>query len=938
MPGVVHLLKTSKAVAILGSSGYNEKNLIDGVVAEIHDQVKVIESPVFGTIFDLTIDGSKPYDPPLPDMQPPTDMNATSLILHSSGSTSYPKQIPLSHLIILMWARVPYYSGQDICGKRMAIQSAPPFHAMGFGHVLAYPAASGCNIATFEPQEPPIMPNPDNVLQAYRQTQIDIIITPPSNVVEWSKDPDAVKYLATVEFVRSTSGPTPSPVGDFLVSKGVRLLNGWGSTELGVMSSTYPNEPYGADWEYIEPMPNTNPIFEPHGEGVYEICFGCSETCTPAVFTDTKKRIYRTNDLVEMHPTRKNFFKVVGRADDQLMLSTGEKTNPGPLESAINGCPLVRAALYFGRGRFQNGVLVELCPGNIINPADTAAVRKFRNSIWDFVECANKVAPTHSRIFKEMILIASPEKPFQYTPKGSVSRHRTLALYESEIEALYSTVEEASTSNVKTPASWTEQNAFSYVKAVVSEIMRPNGQDISNDDLFIQGCDSLQATVIRNRLHSGLRETMRSPPTLPPDWVYTNSTPALLSTSFYKAATRGSLTSDQTGMVSSVSMLDGMVQKYASNFPKHMGSMPLPPRHTVLLSGATGTLGCYLLSSFAKDPRVSLVYALNRPSSSGSGHQRQTEALRNRGLDTSILHDGSVVLIDADLSKPDFEISDKDLLKKMQNSITCIVHNAWRLDFNLTITSFVPNIESTRYLIDFALGSPHEEPPSILFTSSISTISAHPTGRVEEKPGDPRWVAPLGYAQSKFVAESILDAAPLKTCSIRVGQLSGSRINGAWNVTDWFPMMVKSGEATGCLPMRNDDVSWLSTDVAAQVVFEVAMAESLPAIAHIVHLRPLEWSEVIGPIAESIGVQVVPYDKWIAEVGKELDIAKNPAIKLLAYYKAKTPTEGPAGKVVIETEKTAALSPTLVTLPKLGREDFNRWISYWREQGLLKGS
>ena len=274
----------------------------------------------------------------------------------------------------------------------------------------------------------------------------------------------------------------------------------------------------------------------------------------------------------------------------------------------------------------------------------------------------------------------------------------------------------------------------------------------------------------------------------------------------------------------------------------------------------------------------------------------------------------------------------------MQNSITCIVHNAWRLDFNLAITSFVPNTESTRYLIDFALGSPHEEPPSILFTSSVSTIGAHPTGRVEEKPGDPRWVAPLGYAQSKFVAESILDAAPLKTCSIRVGQLSGSRINGAWNVTDWFPMMVKSGEATGCLPMRNDDVSWLPTDVAAQVVFELAMTESLPAIAHTVHQRPLEWSEVIGPIAESIGVQVVPYDKWIAEVEKKLDIAKNPAIKLLAYYKAKTPTQAAAGKVVIETEKTAALSPTLATLPKLGRKDFNEWISYWREQGFIKGS
>ncbi|PGH23913.1 hypothetical protein AJ80_01975 [Polytolypa hystricis UAMH7299] len=936
LAGVTHLLKVSGCVVILGSSDHLEKKLIDGVMANSQDQIKLIESPVFSEIFDLSIDCSKPYDPPLPEMEPPGDTNATSLILHSSGSTSFPKPIPLSHLIILMWARVPYYSGQDICGKRVGTQATPPFHAMGFGHVLALPVASGCIIATFEPQEPPVVPSPDIVLEAGRKTEVDFLMTPPSNLVEWSKDPDAVSYLATVEFVRSASGPMPSPVGDFLVSKGVRLLNGWGSTELGNMSTTYPHESYGVDWEYIEPMPNTNPIFEPDREGVYEICFGCSETRTPAVFNDPENRIYRTNDLVEMHPTRKGFFKVIGRADDQLMLSTGEKTNPGPLESTIRGCPLVRAVLYFGRGRFQNGVLVEPSPGNEIDPTNAVAVSEFRNAIWIYVENANKIAPTHSRIFKEMILIASPEKPFHYTPKGSVSRHRTLELYESEIEAIYGALEEVSTSNVKLPTSWTEQNASSYVKAIVVEVMRSEGPDISDNDLFIQGCDSLQATVIRNRLQSGLRETMKSPTDLPPDWVYANSTIPLLSTSFYKAATMGSLTSEPASADSSVDIIETTVRKYTSNFPKHIGKMALPTRHIILLSGATGTLGCYLLSTFAKDPRVSLVYAVNRPSSSRSGYQRQTEALRNRGLDTTILHDGSVVLIDADLSKPDFGISDKTFLEQMQSSVTCIVHNAWRLDFNLGIASFVPNIESTRNLIDFALGSPYADPPSIIFTSSIGTVAAHPSGRIEEKPGDPRWVMPNGYAQSKFTAERILEAAPLKSCRIRVGQLSGSRVNGAWNISDWFPMIVKSGEITGCLPIRNDEVSWLPTDAAAQAIFELAMAESIPAVAHIVHPRPVYWSGVIKCIAESIGAQAVPYDEWIAKVEKETDVTKNPAFKLLSYYKAKAPSQGATEKTTIETEKTAALSPTLAALSQLARADFDKWIDYWREQGFLK--
>lgn len=47
-----------------------------------------------------------------------------------------------------------------------------------------------------------------------------------------------------------------------------------------------------------------------------------------------------------MHPTKPGFFKVVGRADDQLMLSTGEKTNPGPLGKTSS--PLAKNLLLRG--------------------------------------------------------------------------------------------------------------------------------------------------------------------------------------------------------------------------------------------------------------------------------------------------------------------------------------------------------------------------------------------------------------------------------------------------------------------------------------------------------------------------------------------------------------------------------------------------------------
>ena len=40
---------------------------------------------------------------------------------------------------------------------------------------------------------------------------------------------------------------------------------------------------------------------------------------------------YATGDLLQEHPTQKGLYKIYGRVDEQIILSTGEKTNPVPL-------------------------------------------------------------------------------------------------------------------------------------------------------------------------------------------------------------------------------------------------------------------------------------------------------------------------------------------------------------------------------------------------------------------------------------------------------------------------------------------------------------------------------------------------------------------------------------------------------------------------------
>jgi hypothetical protein len=49
---------------------------------------------------------------------------------------------------------------------------------------------------------------------------------------------------------------------------------------------------------------------------------------------------------------------------------------------------------------------------------------------------ANEIAPAYSKLYKEVILATSPQKPVAYGSKGDILRKATLAQYFEEIDAL----------------------------------------------------------------------------------------------------------------------------------------------------------------------------------------------------------------------------------------------------------------------------------------------------------------------------------------------------------------------------------------------------------------------------------------------------------------------------------------------------------------------
>ena len=90
--------------------------------------------------------------------------------------------------------------------------------------------------------------------------------------------------------------------------------------------------------------------------------------------------------------------------------------------------------------------------------------------------------------------------------------------------------------------------------------------------------------------------------------------------------------------------------------------------------------------------------------------------------------------------------------------MTIIIHNAWRLDFNLSLVSFEPNIKAIRNLVDLALDAKQRSTLRFVFTSTIGTAQTwdHTKGAFpEELQLDPSTAVGTGYGGSKYVCERV---------------------------------------------------------------------------------------------------------------------------------------------------------------------------------------
>ena len=185
------------------------------------------------------------------------------------------------------------------------------------------------------------------------------------------------------------------------------------------------------------------------------------------------------------------------------------------------------------------------------------------------------------------------------------------------------------------------------------------------------------------------------------------------------------------------------VERFSANFParpKDLGDRPPAEKDVVVITGTTGGFGCDALEHLLRDEDVQRVYAFNRKGTNAL--ERQRKQFVARGLDGALLNSTKFRMVEAVLHEPGFGI-DMKLLEEIRTSVTHIMLNgeyqlvsipmvefnvgrsyvdgalAWTVNFNLSITSFEPDMQGVRNFIDLALSSPFAKAPIVMLVSSI---------------------------------------------------------------------------------------------------------------------------------------------------------------------------------------------------------------------------
>ncbi|KAL1412125.1 hypothetical protein Q8F55_003125 [Vanrija albida] len=896
---IAHLCKITRATHLIyGPKFIETAHEAQRLLAQEGVRVDITEDKRFplwgkGGVRDAAIE---PFPARLP---PEVESKRTCVILHSSGSTGFPKPVYITHYGMIANAAnsVP----------KTGFSALPLFH--GFGHFSIFRCIYHGKAFTLLPPHLPI--TADNIVRTIAMSP-----TPPVQhfavpyVLKLLSESEAgTRSLASMETVSYAGAAVPDDLGDRLVAAGVPLMSVFGTTETGALMSSKRDYATDKAWNWVRAEGLVAKYIElvPHGNDTFEIVV--LDGWPAKIVSNRKDGAYATKDLFQQHPDHPSWFKYIGRLDDTLTHTLGEKTNPVPLELAIRGnSRLIQECIVFGDGRPHTGCLI--LPSDEGAPLAAESARKFLDAIWPVIEEANSHAPTHSRILKDMVALLKYGTEIPVATKMSILRPACYAKFAKHIDYVYETFEKGASNKTKRKVTYTSQREIEQFLIERAGRYQPSTRRrlspiTEASDLHEMGITSLQGAQLRNEI---LKEYDLEGVTLGTNIIYELPTIKQLAAHIVALATGQArqLDDEETPeaaeaankmMLAMVEYWSTMIKKPKAYVAPKKGQAPgsTTRERTIILTGASGALGCHMFLQLSKRYPSHRIVCFMRAVNELAGEKELERSLHQRGRRSDDIRQADCPVVN--YAKPDFGLSKSDL-EYYAESCDLIVHCAWPVNFSMSLPSYEQQFATLVNLINLhTLGNRDEPPPAFVYVSSISTVARLPADEVvpADFSASPDTAAPMGYGRSKWAAENIVRAAGkvLPAAVMRVGQLTGDVVHGFWNVSEAWPLLWRSAETLRALPELDEQPQWLPVDEAADMIAEISAdyqqrqgGKAAARVFNIVNPHAGAWSDVLDGL-EATGVPFlrVSPERWLAILAEsETDLEKNPTRKLLKYY------------------------------------------------------
>lgn len=617
---------------------------------------------------------------------------------------------------------------------------------------------------------------------------------------------------------------------------------------------------------------------------------------------DSSSVIYKTGDLARY--LSNGNIEFLGRSDQQVKVR-GYRIETGEIEVALAEHPSVRQAVVVARKNNESdaNLVAYVVPTESQKEADVNQLREFlRTKLPEYM------IPSAFATLESLPM----------TPNGKVDRKALPALSSDQL---------ATRMEYIAPRNADEQ-AIANICAEVLNLERVG----IHDNFFDLGGNSLIAT----RLIFQLQEHFQVK--LPLVRLFENPTIVGLAKAVEEARTLPANENNNFGVIS----LDELKNEISIDDVIHVNGTPYKhvtdPKH-ILLTGATGFLGAYILTSLLERTGA-VIHCLVRAKSEDEGLHRLKKnlnyyALWNETFNSRI----RVVLGNLDNSRFGLSTEQYDSLAR---EIDVIYHNGATVNFVYPYQALKPvNVESTHEVLRLASAK------KIKPVHFVSSLSVFMKGELRDKAIcyedanlEEVGVPFGGYGQSKWVAEGMMQAAAQRGIPMtifRPDNILGDSRTGILNTSDMTYSLVRAIFKMGSVPNIEIMGGIVPVDFVSNAIVHLAsQPESFGKTFHLSSIKQSNFIDVFEMIAaRGVPIKQLPFEQWKTDY---YALAKQfPEESFHAFL----PLINQVGKESLSlprldlTNTLAGLEGSSIVCPSVDDQLIDTYVKYFVKSGLV---